>query len=682
MSPDISVIIPTYNRATLLPQALDSVFAQTGVTCEVIVVDDASTDNSLERLKDYKDRPLRILRHERNRGGAAARNTGMAAAQGEYIAFLDSDDSWREGKLSKQLALFHSSANEKSRKPLGLVYTGYQKHNSRAAEQQTLRGDIFPEILIQNCVGTTSTVLVRRDALLRVGGFDEQLPSCQDWDLWIRLAKEYRFDCIPEPLVDYYRQPDSISANRQATRRGHQLVVEKYSNELKSLTPEQRGRCYFNLGRVFWWKRELGSASAWFAKALCADPAQLASLWQLLVLRPIAKRLGKPSVKEHAELRVLHLIEHLQVGGAERLLVDLLNEQTAPPLSSQLLLYRGRGELATQVPSSCRLHLWCKDFLSRDLQHWPRPLLQPVIGFETALFVIRLIKLLRQERISILHCQMFSANCWGIIAARLAGVKVIATEHTIRQRQSAKRRLLNRWLLPLAQRVVAVTAEVAQSIRQEQRLAPGRLVVIRNGIRPEDYRLPAEQAGRLKTIRTLRIGAVGRLIAEKRLDRFIQLIAACRQRYPEVRGVIIGAGPEQSKLEMLVRDLALKEQVQFLGQRQDIAEQLSQLDLLINCSDREGLSRAILEAMAAGLPVIATAVGGNGDLIHDGVNGRLVAAEDPDEMLRAVIQIHENPDLAKQFAEQAYQRVLESYSLSRMATEWQRLYQEVLDGCR
>ena len=211
--PKVSVIIITYNRSTLLGSAIASVLNQTYQDFELIVVDDASPDNTAEVVRGINDPRIRYIRHETNQREAGARNTGVQNARGEYIAFLDDDDEWLPEKLQRQVEVLDGSPQE-----VGAVYTGFVKIGlltGKSIERviPTKRGIIFQEMLTQNWVGTPSTVLLRKTCFQKVGLFDQALVFGPDYDMWIRISTEFQFEYIPEPLVRYFVHENSMSAN-------------------------------------------------------------------------------------------------------------------------------------------------------------------------------------------------------------------------------------------------------------------------------------------------------------------------------------------------------------------------------------------------------------------------------------------------------------------------------------
>jgi len=228
--PKVSVIIPTHNRAHFLRDAIFSVLNQTFQDFEIIVVDDASTDNTSEIVAAFNDERIRFLRHDINKGGSAARNTGILNSQCDYIAFLDDDDEWLPDKLRKQMEILLASPPE-----VGGVYTGcldVDKASRKVIRQRipTKRGNLSRELLIENCVGGTSTILLRKVCLQQVGLFDESLPRSQDYDLWIRISREFLFECVQEPLFKYHVHDRKISTDLQAVAKGLDLLATKYAS--------------------------------------------------------------------------------------------------------------------------------------------------------------------------------------------------------------------------------------------------------------------------------------------------------------------------------------------------------------------------------------------------------------------------------------------------------------------
>lgn len=196
-TPAVSVVLPTYNRAWCLREALDSVAGQGFRDFELIVVDDGSTDETACLLRAYGD-ALRVLRQPR-RGVSAARNAGIAAARGKLIAFLDSDDLWLPGKLARQVEFF-------DRHPAALICQTEElwvKNGRRVnpGQRHRKRGGMIFEPSLELCLVSPSAVMLRRELLDAVGRFDERLPACEDYDLWLRISCRFPVGLIETPLI-------------------------------------------------------------------------------------------------------------------------------------------------------------------------------------------------------------------------------------------------------------------------------------------------------------------------------------------------------------------------------------------------------------------------------------------------------------------------------------------------
>ena len=227
--PLVSVVIPTRNRAHLLPIAVRSVLDQTFRDLEVFVVDDASEDRTAEVVAGILDPRLRTLRQRVRSGGAATRNVGIRASRGQYVAFLDDDDEWLPEKLELQLELLERAAPK-----IGVVYSSYQVVDletgriigRKVAEK---RGDLAIDLLDRNYVGGTPSVVVRRRLLEQVGLFDEGLPSFQDYDLWIRLSRHCEFDYVGQDLLKCTMHGGKkIWSDLEALDRGIDRMLEKH----------------------------------------------------------------------------------------------------------------------------------------------------------------------------------------------------------------------------------------------------------------------------------------------------------------------------------------------------------------------------------------------------------------------------------------------------------------------
>lgn len=225
--PTVSVVIPTYNRANLVSRAIQSVLNQTYQDFEIIVVDDASKDDTKIVVNNFNDDRIIYVQHEINKGGGASRNTGIKKAQGDYIGFLDDDDEWLPEKLEKQIIKFQHSSEK-----VGLVYSGFfyvlEKNDKIMSEvYPSLSGNVYVELL-KGCILGSPTPLIKKSSFQKAGLFDEELPSCQDWDMWIRISKYYEFDFVPEILAKHHVHGKQISVNLDSKVFARKKLITKY----------------------------------------------------------------------------------------------------------------------------------------------------------------------------------------------------------------------------------------------------------------------------------------------------------------------------------------------------------------------------------------------------------------------------------------------------------------------
>jgi glycosyltransferase involved in cell wall biosynthesis len=229
----VSVIMPTYNRAHLLGRSIPSVLNQTFRDLELIVVDDGSTDSTPDTVAQFQDERIRYLRHETNRGVSAARNTGVMAATGAYVAFNDSDDEWMAHKLEKQLGVFQSAGGQ-----VGVVYSdmlnivnGREEHYR--GPHVTPEDELIHQKFLAFQVGCHMvTATVKRQCFEEAGPFDEKLQALEDAEFFMRVSRQWRFYHMPEPLVRRFVTPGSLEKNSERIARAKEYILSKYYQDI------------------------------------------------------------------------------------------------------------------------------------------------------------------------------------------------------------------------------------------------------------------------------------------------------------------------------------------------------------------------------------------------------------------------------------------------------------------
>jgi glycosyltransferase involved in cell wall biosynthesis len=243
VTPELSVVIPTRNRWPLLERALHSALGQRDVTLEVLVVDDGSTDGSAEQAEAVTDPRVAVLRLAHG-GVAGARNAGVERAQAKWVALLDDDDLWAPDKCRRQLdALAERSAD--------VAYTSQVVTDESLRFKRIMQAPnpdrVLETLLGSNTIGTPSSVIVRRDALLAVGGFDVELSVLADWDAWLRLCTDGRVAACSETLVAYVEHDANLHVvDTDLVLREFALLRQRHGSVAKA--------CGGGLGDIDWWR--------------------------------------------------------------------------------------------------------------------------------------------------------------------------------------------------------------------------------------------------------------------------------------------------------------------------------------------------------------------------------------------------------------------------------------------
>ena len=277
LPPLVSVIIPTYNRSEMLVQAVRSVLNQTFNDLELIVVDDGSTDNTEERITQLKknDHRVRYLSNNKNLGSQASRNIGVQAAVGKYVALLDSDDEWLPKKLAVQINIIR-----KTPYPC-VIHAGYRKiiHQPNDYSIDMLPPKDFNEKMAYSQILTgynphLITIIVEKDAIQKVGGFNEAVRAYQEWELNIRLSKAYSYRFINEVLAIYHIHSEpSISKDLGLSANGYLDVITTHREEMIEVCGKKTmAMHYARAGRLFIEAGKLDQANACFKQARFVYP--------------------------------------------------------------------------------------------------------------------------------------------------------------------------------------------------------------------------------------------------------------------------------------------------------------------------------------------------------------------------------------------------------------------------
>ncbi|MCU0241743.1 MAG: glycosyltransferase family 4 protein [Vicinamibacteria bacterium] len=388
----------------------------------------------------------------------------------------------------------------------------------------------------------------------------------------------------------------------------------------------------------------------------------------------------QPDSNAHAPVRVMRLFSRLNIGGPSLHVIYLAAHLDARGYETRLVVGQEEPHEGNFQDLARECGVTCLQVKALGRAIRPRADLR-------ALF--ELYRLMRRERPVIVHTHTAKAGVLGRIAARLSGVPIVV--HTYHghvlhgyfgRLQNAFFRTLERFLARGSDRLIAVSDSVRADLLALGIGRPEQMSVISLGLDLERYTHPAPR-GELRrqlgvALTTPLVGIVGRLVPIKDLDCFLEAARIVRETGCAAHFVIVGDGEERARLERFAQELKIAAQVSFLGWRRDLTAVYADLDLVVNTSRNEGTPVALIEALAAGRPVIATEVGGTPDLLARGAHGRLIPPRSPSALAAAVIESLKAPEILLERTRRGRRFVLEHYSVARLVADIDTLYRELL----
>lgn len=306
----------------------------------------------------------------------------------------------------------------------------------------------------------------------------------------------------------------------------------------------------------------------------------------------------------------------------------------------------------------------------------------PMEGQWDLRWIIRCCRIVRRQNISLIHAHEFRANAFGTVVAKVCGIPLVGTVHGKNYYPNhAKRRVAYRWTSRAAH-MVAVSHDLQHFLEEQIGIPHDRITMIHNGV----DMMPQRSLGQIRELRSefgigkdvFLLGIVGSLYPVKGHAYLFKALRPVLAHYPETRLFVIGQGELEQTLKQQVIDLGIDRAVSFLGLRNDVPRLLPALDLFVLPSLSEGLSIALLEAMAAGVPVLASKVGGNPEIVIDGETGFLVSPERYEELSARILELMRDRDLTRLCGERGRRWVAQEYTTARMLARYQDLYSACL----
>jgi sugar transferase (PEP-CTERM/EpsH1 system associated) len=362
-------------------------------------------------------------------------------------------------------------------------------------------------------------------------------------------------------------------------------------------------------------------------------------------------------------VRVLHLVPELSLGGMEQGVVTLLNGLVPEQIAGSVCSFdSGIDSIRERLDPRIPVHV-----LGRRSGNDP-------------MLVWRLIRVLRRERPDVVHSHTWGTVCEGYVATRLAGVRhFVHGEHGTLELRPRNLRI-QRWVWSRADRVLSVSSKLADRMAREVGFPRNRMQVIRNGADLVKFgvipRAEARESLRIPDTEFV-IGTVGRLVPVKDHEMLFAALVHLRNAGVRCLALVAGEGPLRSELEERVRALDLGSMLRFLGNRDDVDRVLAMLDVFVLTSVSEGLPNSILEAMASGLPVVSTHVGGVEELVENGKTGMLVPSKNAEMLADAVSTLARDAELRRRMGAQGQKKARAEFGLRRMLDEYARFYLEL-----
>jgi glycosyltransferase involved in cell wall biosynthesis len=366
-------------------------------------------------------------------------------------------------------------------------------------------------------------------------------------------------------------------------------------------------------------------------------------------------------------MKILHIISSGGMYGAEAVILNISRTLNRGPHRGML------GVFSNSSNPNHQLH-------ERAVKEGIESHLIPCKGQIDRATATSIRELAARTGADIVHAHGYKADIYVYLALRRLGIPLVSTCHTWYDNSLLVSLYgkADRFVLRKYARIVAVSDEVRQRLLKSG-VRGEKICLVRNGIdlRPFDDALPALRED-LTPDRQLIVGLIGRLAWEKGVDIFLRAAARVLVEFPRAKFVVVGEGPDMDKLEQLVNELKIRENVSMLGRREDMPSVYASLAVMVSSSRQEGLPMAILEGMASRLPLVATAVGEVPTVVLDGCTGVLVPAEDVDSVAAGIVGLLRDPEKRMRLGAAARQRIEEEYSAERMTADYLRVYGEAI----
>ncbi len=720
MPPKISVLMAVYNGAVYLREAIDSVLAQTYRDFEFVIVDDGSSDASVRIVRSYADPRIKLHAAPRNMGQTTALNAGLRLCQGEYVARMDGDDICRPDRFALQVAALDADP------ALGIVGSAVWIVDGRG---RTL--DFSPQPESDATIRFVSltrnpfhhpTVMIRRSVLAghRLE-FDERFQANQDFELWTRLLPVTRAANLSQALLRYRVHGSNISVKRLAEqqRMSIDFCRKRQRDEgIPELSPEILYQIFDALhgSRIVGSNRIADAARAIdtflelaerYASSAAAKRWAASLTLRAMVLRSLsggrtqfAARALKLSASAPfgffaanlptaifrglrwfdqpppVERSLMVVVASLRVGGTERHIGAVLPELMR---AGWKIVVRRTGTDGPIGEMLCAHGIEIVDAdISTDMTAWLPPVVRGVVAY--LIHAVPMARDIRRRRPAVVHAYLPGPSTIAGIACALARHRpFVASRRALNLYQASNPRaaLLERLIMRRADAILGNSRAVTDDLKGE-RYDPDRLGLIYNGVAPagEIVSRPELRAREGWAESEVALVIVANLLVYKGHLDLIEALALLPPDLPNWTLNIVGRDDgEGAAIAARAAELGVIGRIRMLGVRDDVGSVLNASDIAVSASHEEGFSNSVIEAMEAGLPVVATAAGGSVDAVADGITGSLVPVRAPEKMAAALAELIADPGKRARFGAAGAERARSCFSIGACVRNYKSLYE-------
>jgi len=670
MTLEFTILTPTYNRQNLLKTAYLSLLSQTNKNFEWIIVDDGSTDETKKLVKSWIGGKKLSIKYffQKNSGKHTALNKGIREAKGKYLAVLDSDDECKINALEK----LHQYWEKVSKKGDASKYAGVVVLDED--QNGEIVGSKFPQdtfealyIDIYYKFGVTGDKWIcwRTDILKRF-----PFPAIEgekfitEAVVWNRIGKVYSVECFNDPLLVADYQKSGLSGKSAALRAKNPLGAILYYQEFVRLPIpllwKLRGlinylRFSLHTGKT------LKEIFALYESVLCKMMLFLLLPVSFLFYACDVTKLSSPTRKENRKIKILYLITGLNLGGAESVLYNLASKIDKNIFEPVVVSVISGGPVAKKIKNK-GIKTYSLDAKNK---------------FDLAV-PFKLIKIIKAEKPDVIHAHLFHAN----ILARFAGIffriPVISTIHNVNI-GGKFRDFLIRATDFLGDKTVFVSKAIEEKYLSQKITGCDRGVVIYNGIKRTETK---KMAKLLVTVppKAFVLMTIARLELQKGISVLLDAMPAIIKKAPDIFWIVIGDGSQREILERKAKGLKITDRVKFLGEINNASKYLHFARIFVLPSLWEGLPLSLLEASSAGVPIVVTDVGGNKEVVKNGLTGILVKSGDKEALIEGILNLYWRKESERKLmGKKGKERVSALFSVERMVSDYSNLYREILE---